>query len=323
MSSSEIQIPLLNNNSSDSYDYTTIIVIIIVIIIIYLIWNTNEKFTQSNNISNKIIEKLKNHNKNLKQSIKYGNSLLDNNVNKQYEQQSYELITNQSDSNLSIDSENNYNIEDNKLQNINSENSINDTDMSYNLLNLNPENMDNFTKNNYALYAHQITCPNKCNLKANGSCNQTNYPDITLIGNNTLKNNNNKECVSCTRKPIINKINRNYDIDNDSNLFESAMNEDADRIEKKKVTFNNMDKFTNFQNEVYQNSIGETPVDKMAEIRTCGTGTCGLKSYGKSIQNVYNNLTNTISYNDRHNHEILNPMGVLEDQSNTNIYEQL
>lgn len=287
----------LSNNSNSDYTSTVVIIIIIVTLFVYLVWNNNEKFTQTSNKSNEIINNLKKYNNNLKKSIKYGNLLLDNDHTKQFEQQTYELITNQSDSNLSIHSENNYDIEDKITQNLKNENHT--------------KNMDEFTKNNYALYAHQITCPNKCNLKEDGSCN---HLDTTLMNNIAFKNNANKDCVMCTRGQ--------HNLDN-IHLSDSIASEDIQRIEKKKVTFNNMDKFTNFQNEVYQNSIGETPVDKMAEIRTCNTGTCGLKSFGKSINDVYNNLTNTISYNDRYNNNTSRPIGILENHSNTNFYEQL
>ena len=37
----------------------------------------------------------------------------------------------------------------------------------------------------------------------------------------------------------------------------------------------------------------ETSVDKIAELRTSNTGTCGLNSYGKKVSDVYDNLLST------------------------------
>ena len=38
------------------------------------------------------------------------------------------------------------------------------------------------------------------------------------------------------------------------------------------------------------NKTNYSNYDKIAEIRTCNTGTCGLNSYGKKVSDVYDNL---------------------------------
>ena len=58
----------------------------------------------------------------------------------------------------------------------------------------------------------------------------------------------------------------------------------------------------------------------MAEIRTCQTGTCGLKSYGTSIANVYDKLLNTPFYT---NKKSCNPdaiTGILDDAAFSDDY---
>jgi hypothetical protein len=313
------------NQSSNLYDHIgfIIILILVVIIIVMLLWNNKDHFSQLNNESNTM-------NQQLKQSIERNYPLLyDNNINKQYEQQKYASINNQSGLNnnqIGTNLINNNQIEPNLLtqpENITTNNVINTPDKSPNFLDVKPEDLNEFAKNNYSLYAHQITCPNKCNLKVSNPCNKNNYPDITLMNKNVLEDINNKSCVTCTKNPILDRINRNYNIDSENELSNAVINEDIQRVEQKKVSFNNLDKFTNFQNEVYQNSIGETPVDKMAAVRTSQSETCGLKAYGRKIQDVYNNLMGSISYDNRYDLETSKPVGILEDQSNTNIYEEL
>ena len=53
--------------------------------------------------------------------------------------------------------------------------------------------------------------------------------------------------------------------------------------EKKRVSFNNCNKFANFADYIDQNGVLGTSVDKLAEVRTPDSATCGLKSYGKNI----------------------------------------
>jgi hypothetical protein len=165
---------------------------------------------------------------------------------------------------------------------------------SCNLLGLNSNDMDEFKRNYYGMYAHQIECPKnchmnklgmkKCDLQSDKDCNgvfTTNYnnPDVYALNYMALLNNNERPCVTCTEKPSI---------------------DDRKRLDQMKVTNANLSNTVNFEDNVYLNSIGETQVDKMAEIRTgCATGTCGLKDYGKSIKNVYDNLLNTPVYNNR------------------------
>jgi hypothetical protein len=53
--------------------------------------------------------------------------------------------------------------------------------------------------------------------------------------------------------------------------------------QKKKVSFDNCNKFANFADYIEQNGVMGTSVDKLAEVRTQDSATCGLKSYGKNI----------------------------------------
>jgi hypothetical protein len=103
-------------------------------------------------------------------------------------------------------------------------------------------------------------------------------------------------------------------------LPESTKNEDKERKFHKKVTDANISNFVDFENNVYQNSIGETPVDKMAAVRTCETGTCGLRDYGVSIANVYDNLLSTPFSTDPKSCDPSLISGILDDASNTDMY---
>ena len=65
---------------------------------------------------------------------------------------------------------------------------------------------------------------------------------------------------------------------------------------------------------------GETQVDKIAEIRTCISGTCDLGSYGKSIGSVYDKLLETPAYTNRASCNPNSITGVLEDASASSGY---
>ncbi len=109
----------------------------------------------------------------------------------------------------------------------------------------------------------------------------------------------------------------NFDMDAYDNLPEETKEADAQRMDKKNISDANVSNYVDFENNVYLNSIGETPVDKMAEIRTseCKSGTCGLQSYGKSIANVYDKLLDTPAYTNRASCDPNAITGVLEDAS--------
>lgn len=168
-----------------------------------------------------------------------------------------------------------------------------------------------------------------------------NNPDVFALGYLALDNNNSRPCATCTFKPSDNNLNR-ADIAEDvtvfdntplkegfnmiegfnkvesyDNLPESTRQEDEKRMFQKKYTNANVSNFVDFENNVYQNSIGETSVDKLAEIRSgsCASGTCGLQSYGKSIANVFDKLLDTPAYTNRASCDPNAITGILEDAS--------
>lgn len=183
-----------------------------------------------------------------------------------------------------------------------------------NLLGLNSDDMDDFKKNYYGMYAHQIECPKnchmnklgmkKCDLESNKDCNgvfttEYNNPDVYSLNYMALLNNNNKPCVTCTERPMGDST-REIKNEKFATLPDEMKMKDRERVQKMKLTNANLSNTVNFEDNVYLNSIGETSVDKIAEIRTeCATGTCNFKDYGKSIQNVYDNLLDTPVYNKR------------------------
>lgn len=214
--------------------------------------------------------------------------------------------------------------------------------ISCNLLGLNTDEMNDYQKKNYSLYKHQITCPKKpfmdtagmkkCNLDQDSNCNNIftsdyNNPDTNALSYYKMLENNKKECVSCNNKPILNNLNRQqngYGLEHSNQLYnelpEDIRKQDQERMYNKEISEANVSNYVNFENNVYQNSIGETSVDKMAEIRTCATGTCGLKSYGTSIANVYDKLVSTPYYTDRNSCKPDSITGVLDDSAYTDNY---
>jgi hypothetical protein len=186
----------------------------------------------------------------------------------------------------------------------------------------------------------------KCGMdgddKACGGIFTTEYnnPDVFALGYLALDNNNKRPCVTCTLRPSGNNLNRADIAENvtvfdntplkegfvnlgssDSNAYDSLPAEtkaaDEKRMFQKNVSDANVSNYVDFENNVYLNSIGETPVDKMAEIRSgsCASGTCGLQSYGKSIANVYDKLLDTPAYTNRASCNPDSITGFLEDAS--------
>ena len=207
--------------------------------------------------------------------------------------------------------------------------------------------MNNYKKKFYSMYSHQIECPKKCELAANGKkicgsgsdsdCkniynSECDNPDVFALNYLALDNNNKKSCVTCNYKPTMNKLNRGYlqdsailsDESNDMDLYNNLPNDvkmaDQERLNKMNVSESNVSNYVNFESNVYQNSIGETPVDKMAEIRTCTNGTCDLKSYGNTIANAYDKLIATPTYTNKKSCDPYQLTGILEDQSSTDNY---
>ncbi len=104
--------------------------------------------------------------------------------------------------------------------------------------------------------------------------------------------------------------------ENYEDLPEATRQADAQRMSQQNISNANVSNYVDFENNVYLNSTGgETQVDKLAEIRTCKSGTCGLSSYGKSIADVYNKLLDTPAYTSRTSCNPNYITGVLEDAS--------
>jgi len=85
---------------------------------------------------------------------------------------------------------------------------------------------------------------------------------------------------------------------------------------------NNRNKFADFNNYIERNGVMETSVDKIAELRTCTTGTCGLNSYGKKVSDVYNNLLST-SYTEDKNKCVNGPVEGVNDSNSNDTYAML
>jgi hypothetical protein len=190
---------------------------------------------------------------------------------------------------------------------------------SCNMLGVNSAEMDDYKKNFYSVYSHQIECPKKCGMNELGQCGMgsacgvgkdcgnvrtaTGIPDVFALNYLALDNNNKKSCVTCNYKPRDNELNRQWMADTNVfsdqsyyNLPEETKKQDIERFENMRKTDANVSNFVNFENNVYQNSIGLTQVDKIAEIRTSENPTCELKAYGNSISDAYDKLVATPTY---------------------------
>jgi hypothetical protein len=190
------------------------------------------------------------------------------------------------------------------------------------------ELVDDYKKKYFKMYRHQIECPKdcqlsnlrRCNLSENNDCqgiftNEYNNPDVFSLGYLALDNNNNKSCVSCTSnddRQTKNMINQNEN----SNVDE----EDEVKINERRL--NNRNKFADFNDYIDRNGVMETSVDKIAELRTCTTGTCGLNSYGKKVSDVYNNLLST-TYTEEKNQCNYGPVEGVNDSNSNDTYANI
>jgi hypothetical protein len=182
---------------------------------------------------------------------------------------------------------------------------------SCNLLGINESNMSDYMKDYYPTYAHQIKCPKKCGLSSGGyNCSQNADPIKMNIEAMTLANN--KKCVTCTE----NKTNAQYD-----DLPLDTIEQDQERLQIKKSSFDRMNGYVDFNNAHYQDSIsGPTQVDRMAVERTSINGTCELDKYGTKISDVYDGLVGK-SY--KQTEEITQPLtGFYNGNLEGNIYAQ-
>lgn len=213
-----------------------------------------------------------------------------------------------------------------------------------NMLGVNSAAMDDYKKKFYTMYAHQIECPAKCGMKADGmskgcgmgtkcglgpNCanvnSQTSIPDAFALNYLALDNANKKSCVSCNYKPTGNKLNRewmeevspSYD-----GLPEDVKIADEARLKKSNLIDANTSNYANFKDNVYQDSIGESAPDRINEIRTCqdAYGTCKLSDYGNSISQAYDKLMANPAYTSRNNCDPYQLSGVLEDAASTDMY---
>lgn len=213
-----------------------------------------------------------------------------------------------------------------------------------NMLGVNSESMDEYKKKFYTMYAHQIECPAKCGLKADGmskgcgmgtkcglgaDCQNVNtltsIPDTFALNHLALSNANSKPCVTCNYKPTGNQLNRewmekvspSYD-----GLPEDVRIADEARLKKSNLIDANASNYANFKNNVYQDSIGESAPDKINEIRTCqdAYGTCKLSDYGTSIAQAYDKLMANPAYTSRNDCNPYQLTGVLEDSASTDMY---
>jgi hypothetical protein len=92
---------------------------------------------------------------------------------------------------------------------------------------------------------------------------------------------------------------------------------DQELAKKKRVSFDNCNKFANFADYIDQNGVMGTSVDKLAEVRTQDSATCGLKSYGKNISDVYDKLVSTPYMDFKKSCNLPNIGGLFEDASPT------
>lgn len=213
-----------------------------------------------------------------------------------------------------------------------------------NLLGVNSASMDDYKKKFYSMYAHQIECPAKCGMKADGmskGCGMgskcglnkdcanvntlTSIPDTFALNYLALDNANKKPCVTCNYKPTGNQLNRqwmeevspSYD-----GLPEDVKIADEARLKKSNLIDANASNYANFKDNVYQDSVGESAPDRINEIRTCqdAYGTCKLSDYGTSIATAYDKLTANPAYTSRNNCNPYQLTGVLEDAASTDMY---
>jgi len=187
------------------------------------------------------------------------------------------------------------------------------------------ELVDDYKKKYFKMYRHQIECPKecqlhklnlqKCNLSENNDCqgiftNDYNNPDVFTLSNLALDRNNRRECVTCTANDDRQTMDM---IIPDSNVNE----EDEVKINERRL--NNRNKFADFNDYIDRNGVMETSVDKIAELRTSNTGTCGLNSYGRKVSDVYDNLLST-TYSEAKNQCVNGPVEGINDSNSDDTY---
>jgi hypothetical protein len=353
----------LQKKSFLNINFINWILIIILVVVCYYFIISKESFIsnpmpklESENKNMKIIQKINNTSKalnnynNLNPILKqYSN--YDNVPNNQLNQN--DMILNQNDMTLNQNdmtlNQNNVNkTADGSTKLMNNVGLLDSEPVSCNMLGVNSASMDSYKKKFYSMYAHQIQCPSKCGMKANGmskgcgmgskcglgkDCSNVNtdtsIPDTFALNYLALDNANKKPCVTCNFKPNSNnplnrewmeKQNPSYD-----GLPEDVKIADEARLKKMNLIDANVSNYANFKNNVYQDSIGESAPDRINEIRTCqdANGTCKLSDYGTSIASAYDKLTANPAYTSRNNCDSYQLTGILEDAAPTDMYANI
>jgi hypothetical protein len=253
---------------------------------------------------------------------------------------------NMTSDNMNVTNNVSNNVLNNPVNNLTNDNNVDisgfiNGEQSCNMNKMQQELVSDYKKKYFKMYRHQIECPKecglynkgynstqtncpfndmkRCNLSENNDCqgivsSDYNNPDVFSLGFLALDNNNNKNCVSC--------ISNDYRQTANMKLPSYISNEDND-VEVNRRRLDNRNKFADFNNYIEQNGVMETSVDKLAEIRTCTNGTCGLESFGRKVSDVYDNLLSTTYTTNKKN---CNPgmiSGVLEDASMTSSAQPL
>jgi hypothetical protein len=334
----------LNQNTKSNESSGVFIFVFIVIVILFIY------FWMNNTPSNNKTENFKRMNtRNMMQSSNTNNSQLkvaseiqmmkqaDMNIIDDYKTNESDLANqnNMTSANMNVSSNNSNN--SNQVNNLTNDNNVNisgflNGDQSCNMNKMQQELVSDYKKKYFKMYRHQIECPKecglsscpfndmrRCNLSEQNDCqgivtSEYNNPDVFSLGFLALDNNNNKSCVTCTSND--NRQTANMKIP-------SQVNTEDNDVEVNRRRLDNRNKFADFNNYIEQNGVMETSVDKIAEIRTCTNGTCGLESFGRKVSDVYDNLLSTTYTTNKKN---CNPgmiSGVLEDASMTSSAQPL
>ncbi len=122
--------------------------------------------------------------------------------------------------------------------------------------------------------------------------------------------------IAAQAKESFKMIKENYE-----DLSPETKAADESRLFKQNVSNANVSNYVDFENNTMLNSTsGETQVDKLAEMRTCVSGTCGLTSYGKNIGSVFDKLLETPAYTNRASCDPNMITGVLENSAMASYY---
>lgn len=309
-----------------------ILILIIVIIVWYVFFGNKEKFSTNNKSFNKKME-----------NIQKINDLSETLIDTPLSQYSMDF----SNSNNSDNSNNANKTANGSTQWMNQIGFLDGEKVACNMLGVNSASMDDYKKKFYTMYAHQIECPAKCGLKADGmskgcgmgtkcglgaDCANVNtpnsIPDTFALNYLALDNANKKPCVTCNFKPSGNQLNRQW-MEEISPSYDGLQEDikiaDEARLKKSNLINANTSNYANFKNNVYQDSIGESAPDRINEIRTCqdAYGTCKLSDYGNTISQAYDKLMANPAYTSRNNCDPYQLTGILEDVASTDMYANL